>query len=998
MKYNIAFYCQSIPFTDKTCRLEHSLGGSETMLIGMARELAKMGHFVQVFTTFADISHEGEYNGVYFYDLSHFRALLPSVDWDIFISLRMRDIMTAPIKAKARFLWNQDELVDPKGFMSCLWQTDKLFWISEWQKQHYCEKLPELEPFSYVTRNGIDIEFINKAIKRGSATALSTRDVKKDPYKLIYVSRPERGLEPLLQIFPKIRKHCPEVRLYCARYYSMYEPMPNIKAICDRADRQMAMTPGCEYLGNLSKEELYREIASSRLMVYPGVPNFNETGCIAAMEAQQCGTPIICTNRGALQETIANGAGVKIDGDAYSDVYQAIFVQNVLNLLVDDERYDEMVKSGQVHMEKYDYSVIASEWQDFFDDFFEKRFQKHGKRIFENLMRYDDVVAAWHLAKAQGLEEELHQAEGRLYIDEEHDKEEYAKGAVPPSIDKGAGRFAQIIIAVTNEINPETEGLFAQIDQSSLQAVETISQQYTSGKALRILDFACGNGSLAVHLAKSFPNARITGYDFSPELVRIAKQFAKESQVDDRVWIVEGNFRDIEGVFDVIVCGEFLEHCIIYKEVIEKLENHLANDGIMVFTMPCGPFAELLERGKPRATHRGHVLHWEWGDIQAVFGKKKRYNPRALQVGQTKRGNQVGSWLVVYRKSAVAEVSGEIDFQKKIRVTRPFEKLSVCMIARNVAKWIDLCLENVVDIADEIIVATNEPDEDGTVEKLEKWGAQIITLPTLCPGVPSDTPPPGNFSWIRNESIKPATGDWIFWVDTDEILTYPNCIRKYLTDSPYNGFGLRQKHLSVDQQPNHDVPIRIFRNGRGSRFYGCIHEHAEDGMDTPIKPSLEIPECDLAHFGYVTEAQRRFKCSERNFAMLELDYKFFPGRQLTDVLYARDHLNFALWERQRYNDRNTPETERQLWMAVRKYQKGPWYNNPKHLYFKLIFDFYQRALQWLNVGLSFGLQDVRGGQLRFLSLDEFVEYSKKMIDIKKEELEYDYPHLPIAKG
>jgi 2-polyprenyl-3-methyl-5-hydroxy-6-metoxy-1,4-benzoquinol methylase/glycosyltransferase involved in cell wall biosynthesis len=988
MKYNIAFFCQSIPFTDKTCRLEHSLGGSETMLIGMARELVKKGHFVQVFTTFADISHEGEYNGVHFYDHSHFKALLPSVDWDIFISLRMPDIMTAPVRAKARFLWNQDELTNPKGFMSCLWQTDRLFWISEWQKQHYCAKLPELEPSSYVTRNGIDIDFINESI----------RGVQKDPYKLIYISRPERGLEPLLQIFPKVRKHCPEVKLYCARYYSMYEPMPNIKAICDRADRQMAMTAGCEYLGNLSKAELYKEIASSRLMVYPGVPNFNETGCIAAMEAQQCGTPIICTNRGALQETVASGesGGVKIDGDAYSDVYQAIFVQNVLNLLVDDERYEEMVKAGRVHMEKYDYSVIASEWSDFFDDFFEERFQKHGKRIFENLMRYDDVVAAWHLAKTQGLEVELHHAEARLYIDEEHDKEEYAKFAIAPTIDESTGRFAQIIAAVT-EINPDADAPLSLIDQASLPAVETISQQYMQGKALRILDFACGNGALAVHLAKGFPNARIAGYDFSPELVRIANQFAKDNQVDNRVRIVEGSFSDIKGIFDVIVCGEFLEHCPDYKEVIETLESHLAPDGVMVFTMPYGPFAELLERGKPKATHRGHVLHWEWGDIQAVFGKKKRYNPRALQTGQTKRGNQVGSWIVVYRKSTDAE-TGEIDFQKKIRITRPFEKLSFCMIARNVAKWIDLCLENVVDIADEIIVATNEPDEDGTVEKLEKWGAQIITLPTLCPGVPSDTPPPGNFSWIRNESIKPATGDWIFWIDTDEILTYPNCIRKYLTDNPYNGFGLRQQHFSVDQQLHHDGPIRIFRNGKGYQFYGCIHEHAEDGMDTPIKPALEIPECDLAHFGYVTEQQRRFKCIKRNFVMLELDSTFFPGRQLTSVLYARDHLNFALWERQRYNDRNTPEAERQLWMAVKRYQKGPWYNNPKHLYFKHIFVFYQSALQWLNVGLSFGLQDERGGQLRFLSLDEFVEYSKNMIDIKKEELEYDFPHLPIARG
>ena len=76
MKYNIAFYCDSIPFTDKTCRLEHSLGGSETMLIGMARELSKQGHNIYIFTKFEDLSNEGTYDGVKFYDHSSFKALM----------------------------------------------------------------------------------------------------------------------------------------------------------------------------------------------------------------------------------------------------------------------------------------------------------------------------------------------------------------------------------------------------------------------------------------------------------------------------------------------------------------------------------------------------------------------------------------------------------------------------------------------------------------------------------------------------------------------------------------------------------------------------------------------------------------------------------------------------------------------------------------------------------------------------------------------------------
>jgi len=990
MNYDIAFYCNSIPFTDATCRLEHSLGGSETMLIGMARELAKLGNRVQIFTKFESIEHEGEYDGVWFYDHSHFRDLLSTISWDIFISLRMPGIMTSPVRAGARFLWNQDELVHPKNFMGHLWQTDGLFFVSDWHKEHYCEKLPELRPFSWVTRNGVDLELIRQ----------STQGIEKDPYKLIYISRPERGLEPLLQISPKIQRHCPELKLYCARYYSMYEPMPGIKAICDRADAAMAETPGCEYLGNLSKEELYREIASSRLMVYPGVPNFNETGCIAAMEAQACGTPIICTNTGALMETVADGAGVKITGDSYSDEYQAIFTQNVLNLLVEDEKYAEMQEAGYQHMQKYDYSVIAKEWQEYFGVFFESRMKKRGRAIYRQLRHHDDVLAAHHLASELNLVSELKECDEVLsYTEEkkESEKEVYAKHAASPEKEVNTVRFQEVLKSLGQEI-----GLNGQ-------------------EELRVLDFASGNGSLAAMLASALPNSVVVGMDFSPQLVAVATEFARTQKIKN-ISFQEGSLEHIQGVFDIIVCGEFLEHCDDYRAVIEKLESHLTQNGWICFTLPYGPMVELFLHQKDKAKHRGHVVHWEFADLNTVFDQKKNFQFRALPLGITARGNPLGHWIITYQNSP-DNPTGSIDFDKKIRVTRPYEGLSICMIGRNDAKWVDLCLVNLVDIADEIIVATNDESEDlhldspdDMLERLEKWrdyfhgdeenAFKIIHLPELCPGVPLETPPPGNFSWLRNESIKLAIENWIGWVDFDEGLTYPIAIRKYLTDSVFNGFGVRQVHLSVDKEKHHDVPIRIFRNGKGYQFFGCIHEHAEAELDKPIHPSLEIPESSLAHFGYVHEDQRRKKCIDRNFAMLKLDQQFFPGRQLTNVLWARDHINFAMWERSGNGNRMTPEAVDQCWQTVKKYKDGPWFNDPEHIYFKLIFGFYQTALQWLQAGFEFDMQreeraslsafNESGQKMRFLSLEEFSEYSKKLIDRKVDEMTYDYPHLPRA--
>ena len=167
-------------------------------------------------------------------------------------------------------------------------------------------------------------------------------------------------------------------------------------------------------------------------------------------------------------------------------------------------------------------------------------------------------------------------------------------------------------------------------------------------------------------------------------------------------------------------------------------------------------------------------------------------------------------------------------------------------------------------------------------------------------------------------------------------------------------------------------------------------------MDNPIHPALEIPECDLAHLGYLTEADRRFKCLARNFAMLELDRQFYPGRKLTDVLYARDHINFAIWDMGINGGKLTPMAERHCWAVVRLYRNGEWYNNPRHLYFRLMFGFYQKALNLLKAGMEFQIQGEDGNNLRFLTVEEFVGYTKAMIDVKADELRYDYPELPVA--
>ena len=85
-------------------------------------------------------------------------------------------------------------------------------------------------------------------------------------------------------------------------------------------------------------------------------------------------------------------------------------------------------------------------------------------------------------------------------------------------------------------------------------------------------------------------------------------------------------------------------------------------------------------------------------------------------------------------------------------------RLTLCMIAKNEGHRLRTCLESVQGLVDEIVVVDTGSTDD-TVSIAKEYGAKL-----------------GYFEWCddfasaRNESLKLATGDWIMWLDPDDIL------------------------------------------------------------------------------------------------------------------------------------------------------------------------------------------------------------------------------------
>ena len=87
-------------------------------------------------------------------------------------------------------------------------------------------------------------------------------------------------------------------------------------------------------------------------------------------------------------------------------------------------------------------------------------------------------------------------------------------------------------------------------------------------------------------------------------------------------------------------------------------------------------------------------------------------------------------------------------------------KLSVIVIAKDEEKLIKDCLESVRELADEIIVL-DTGSTDRTIEIAKEKKAKIFSYKGE----------EMNFSAWRNEALKKATGDWVFYLDADERIT-----------------------------------------------------------------------------------------------------------------------------------------------------------------------------------------------------------------------------------
>lgn len=241
---------------------------------------------------------------------------------------------------------------------------DSFVLISEWQKSSYLKKF-NLNPNKIVIfRNSIGEKFENFFDSHDSIV-----DAKHGPLTLAYTSTPFRGLELLLDIFPKIRSHHPDVKLKIFSSMKVYQ----VSSSEDEAEygpiyERFRQMEGVEYIGSIPQAELAEELKKVAILAYPNT--FPETSCIAVMEAMASGCYVISSELGALPETMA-AFGSLISLESGIEAYKEEFVKITVDILSKlksnskTELENQLRKQVKFCNEEYTWKLRAHQWLQF---------------------------------------------------------------------------------------------------------------------------------------------------------------------------------------------------------------------------------------------------------------------------------------------------------------------------------------------------------------------------------------------------------------------------------------------------------------------------------------------------------------------------------------------------------------------------------------------------------------------------------------------------------
>ncbi len=350
---------------------QQGCGGSETSAAWLCKALAKKDCYPLLYAMDNQVQ-----DGVVY---RHFNDYQPdNVPCDLFISSRVPEVFDSPIPAAQKYLWMHDISCFDRLTPERASELDAIIVLSQWHAAFIKRTYPWLADAEVIDYDKNELTFdddvthevyypdgvcqkVPKIAIIGDAIDVARFKGIKDrrvPHRFIWCSSPDRGLEELLNLWPKLRAELPgaELRIFYGwEYFDSSLAIPEQRAIKERI-KKLLRQEGVEWKGRIGQDQLVRELAMAGAMIYPPPHDFRETYGIAFLEAQAAGALCFYRQNGALGETVgARGIGLPLaasEDDIVKTVVSTLHNKNLCARLRREGKAYAMARGWGVQAEK----------------------------------------------------------------------------------------------------------------------------------------------------------------------------------------------------------------------------------------------------------------------------------------------------------------------------------------------------------------------------------------------------------------------------------------------------------------------------------------------------------------------------------------------------------------------------------------------------------------------------------------------------------------------
>ena len=329
-----------------TSILKNGVGGSETYIIEMARNIQKIGLFQTYVFTNTPNGEEEIFEDTIYKPLNSYYEFVNTTYIQHCMISRFSEYLPLTFKGFTENVYFVIHDLTPSGNVIPIDNKLKqIFCLTEWHVEYFTSLYPQLKYITVPFYYGCSFND-NNTNANANTNVNDNNDSKKNnkiPYSFIYSSYPNRGLLELLKMWPDIYNLQPKAIL------NIYSDVNNKWSNDNEPDKMNQVKNlllkykseenglGINYHGWVSKNILKKAWEISDIWFYPCT--FRETFCLTALEAACTKTFVITNDLAALTNTVGE-RGIIIKGDPSTENWK-INALDMIKHFFDETNYLE---------------------------------------------------------------------------------------------------------------------------------------------------------------------------------------------------------------------------------------------------------------------------------------------------------------------------------------------------------------------------------------------------------------------------------------------------------------------------------------------------------------------------------------------------------------------------------------------------------------------------------------------------------------------------------